>query len=454
MACAILEKLRLETIVAIATGQGGALGIVRVSGEQALPAADKIFNGRKPLEGARGGSLHYGWIKDGDELLDEVVVSVYRAPHSYTGEDCVEISCHNSPYVLQRVLDLLLQEGCRMAQPGEFTKRAFLNGKKDLSQAEAVADLICARSRAAHAIAMNQMCGNYSSLLRDLRDRLLRLTALLELELDFSDQEDARFVNRDELLRQTTDVEECLQKLADSFRAGSAIRNGIPVAIVGEPNVGKSMLLNRLLGDERAIVSPISGTTRDTIEDTIIIRGLCFRFIDTAGLRETNDEIEKIGIDRTLTKIKQASVVIWLTEATAPKPLPKQFAGYLTDKEVIEVANKIDLLTQDKREKDRLYISAKTGEGMPELLDLLVERANIPELGSETTLVSSLRHHEAIMAALQDARRVKQGLAAGIPSDLIAQDLRACTTRLSEIIGEVTTETILSAIFSHFCIGK
>lgn len=444
----------METIVAIATGQGGALGIVRVSGEKALPAADKIFSGRKPLEGARGGSLHYGWIKDGDELLDEVVVSVYRAPHSYTGEDCVEISCHNSPYVLQRVLDLLLQEGCRLAQPGEFTKRAFLNGKKDLSQAEAVADLICARSRAAHAIAMNQMCGNYSSLLRDLRDRLLKLTALLELELDFSDQEDARFVNRDELLRQITDVEECLQKLADSFRAGSAIRNGIPVAIVGEPNVGKSMLLNRLLGDERAIVSPISGTTRDAIEDTIIIRGLCFRFIDTAGLRETNDEIEKIGIERTLTKIKQASVVIWLTEATAPKPLPKQFAGYLTDKEVIEVANKIDLLPQDKREKDRLYISAKTGDGIPALLNLLVERANIPELGSETTLVSSLRHHEAIMAALQDARRVKQGLAAGIPSDLIAQDLRACTTCLSEIIGEVTTETILSAIFSHFCIGK
>lgn len=460
-----------DTIVAIATGQGGALAIVRTSGPKAVSATASIFRFSLQTEQAHrlsdcpAGTFHHGWIAFGDEIVDEVIVSLYRAPHSYTGEDATEITCHGSPYILQRIIESLLHEGCRVAEPGEFTKLAFLNHRMDLSQAEAVADLIASTTEAAHRMALNQMRGLYSSRLRELRRRLLDLTTLVELELDFSDQEDARFADRQELLLRIEAVEDHLRQLAGSFATGNAIKHGIPVVIVGAVNVGKSMLLNRLTGDERAIVSSTEGTTRDAIEDTITINGVGFRLIDTAGLRPTTDEVEQMGIAVTYRKLHQATIVVRLCESSRPTPPSDELLRLCEGKTLICALNKSDLLPavpsepsdalkKSMRCEDVVYISAKTGYGIDRLTRLISAAVPLSDLASGDIVISNSRHYDAIIKALDAARRAHQGLNMELPTDLLAQDLRECIAHLSEIIGDITTDETLSSIFSHFCIGK
>lgn len=375
--------------------------------------------------------MHYGTITD----LDEVIVSVCRAPHSYTGEDTVEISHHGSPYIQQSIIHLLIEKGCMMAQPGEFTQRAFLNGKMDLSQAEAVADLIASTNKASHQVAMTQMRGGYSNKLSELRNQLLEMTSLLELELDFSEEE-VEFADREKLLNLAHQIEHEISYLSSSFADGNAIKNGISVAIIGAPNVGKSTLLNQLLHEDRAIVSSIQGTTRDVIEDTITIQGILFRFIDTAGIRHTDDTIEKLGIERSIKAAEKAQIIILMTEPGVPYPniTPNE------NQHVIEVINKSELF------------QALDGIGLSWLEDELVKAA--PKLPEDSILVTNLRHKQALDLALTDIQRSIQSLEFNLPGDLIAEDLRQCLSHLSEIIGQVTNDEVLGNIFSHFCIGK
>ena len=424
-----------ETICALATAPGGALGIIRVSGSAAFSAVSAICT--VCCDTAAANTTHYAHIKDGTEVVDEVMVSLFRAPHSYTGEDCVEISCHGSRYILNKVLELLVQNGCRMAGPGEFTQRAYLHGKMDLSQAEAVADLIASTNKASHQLAMSQLRGGVSTELSRLRDQLLRLTSLLELELDFSDHEDLEFADRTELLQLAKTIEAHMAHLADSFATGNALKNGIPVAIVGAPNVGKSTLLNALLGEERAIVSDVQGTTRDAIEDAIVLGGIQFRFIDTAGIRHTTDQIEQMGIERSKAAAARARIVLMMTEPGVPYP------DLVTrdDQTVVRIENKTETF------------QAKYGVGIDKLKQQLIAAA--PTYTDSDVIVTNARHYDALQRARQSIVRVINGLDVGLSGDLLSEDLRQTLDILAEITGgQITPQETLNNIFSHFCMGK
>lgn len=411
-------------------------------------------------------TLRYGSIRRGEELIDEVLIALFRAPHSFTGEDTVEITCHGSVYIQQQIMQLLIENGCRTALPGEYTQRAFMNGKMDLSQAEAVADLIASTSAGQHRLALNQMRGGFSNELRNLREQLLHITSLMELELDFSDHEELEFADRSELSALAAHIEEVISRLANSFSVGNAIKNGIPVAIIGETNAGKSTLLNALLNEEKAIVSDIHGTTRDVIEDTINIQGVTFRFIDTAGIRETHDAIESIGIERTFLKLDQANIVLWMIDATdAPQQIAQLSDKILPrceGKQLILVFNKGDLITGTPEalptgfpdNTQSIFLSAKKKEHINELLDLLIQAAHLPSLSQNDIIVTNLRHYEALTHALASIHRVQEGLSAHLSGDFVSQDLRECIFHLSDIIGEVTTDQVLGNIFERFCIGK
>ena len=441
--------MQQTTICAIATPSGGALGIIRVSGPHAIDYTEEIFSGRRQLSQAKGYSLHYGNIINpvNGEIIDEVMLSLFRAPHSFTGEDSIEITAHGSAYILQRICQLLVDKGCTMASPGEYTQRAFLNGKLDLTQAEAVADLIACRSAASHHLAMQQMRGSISQKLTDLRSQLLKLTSLLELELDFSDHDDLEFADRSQLLGIANEISIEIKRLSNSFEQGNAIRNGIPVAIIGAPNVGKSTLLNALVEEDRAIVSDIQGTTRDVIEETITIDGLLFRFIDTAGIRNTTDTIEQLGIERSRQAAEKAKIILLITEQGKPYPDIETSESQV----IIRCLNKSDISPDPSIDCD-LHISAKQGTG----LDTLKQRikASIPD-HSDSVLITNLRHKTALDASLSDINRVIDSLNLSIPTDLVAEDLRQCLSHLADITGgAITTEETLSNIFKHFCIGK
>ena len=466
-----------DTICAPATALGsGAISIVRVSGPDALSIADKVVKLRKgSLSEADGYTVHYAEIYDGSEVLDDVLAMVFKAPHSYTGEDSVEISCHASSYIVQRIMFLLIDAGARAAEPGEFTKRTFVNGKMDLAQSEAVADLIASGSKAAHRIALNQLRGGYSEELQKMRSKLLEITSLMELELDFS-EEDVQFADRTELRKLTDEVCALISSLAGTFRLGNAIKNGVPVAIVGAVNSGKSTLLNALVGEDRAIVSDIAGTTRDTVEETITIGTTLFRFIDTAGIRETSETIEKLGIERTFKKISQADIVLAVLDLSLPEEQIKADANVilasadLFAQQVIFVGNKSDKKASNKNVKDIINfvssadnqaytplfveISALTGSGVSELKELL-EKTQVNRIDSSASvLVSNARHYTELTAALEDLKRVREALDTTLSTELIAQDLRSSLAHLGAITGEFTTDEVLGHIFSHFCIGK
>ena len=448
--------MSVDTICALATAPGGAIGIIRISGPQALEILSRVFT--KEVSAAPANTIHYGHIKNGAEIVDEVMASLFRAPHSYTGEDSVEISCHGSRYILNKVLNLLIAEGCRQAGPGEFTQRAYLNGKMDLSQAEAVADLIASTNQATHQIAMSQLRGHFSSKLAQLREQLLKLTSLLELELDFSDHEDLEFADRSELMELTKTIDNHITHLSNSFETGQAIKQGIPVAIVGKTNVGKSTLLNRLLKDDRAIVSDVHGTTRDTIEDTIDIKGITFRFIDTAGIRQTQDEVEQIGITRTYAAIDKARIVLWLIDS---EPSIKEINDILqrTDnKKLIVIKNKSDKADNNSYNSLKLPfvpISAKFGKGIEELEQAIYEAADIPTLTENDIIVTNARHYDALVRAHEHIQRVIDGLQMQLSGDLLSEDLRLTLDTLAEITGgQITPNEVLGNIFKNFCVGK
>ena len=441
------------TIVAPATAEGGAVMSIRLSGNNAIAIADKMFRGRIALAEAKGYTLHYGHIVDTDEnIVDDVVVALFRAPHSYTGDDTVEITLHGSRHITQSVLRLAIMHGARMATPGEFTRRAFLNGKMDLSRAEAVADVIASDSQWSHNIASKQMRGDYSARLNTLRSELLRLCSLLELELDFS-EEDVEFADRTELENILDKIEIQIQQLCSSFTLGNAIKNGVNVAIIGEPNVGKSTLLNRLIGDDCAMVSDIAGTTRDTIEATTVIDGIRFRFVDTAGLHTTDDQLEQMGIERTHRAIAKAHIILHLASADNPT-----FGSYSTDnttQNYIKVINKVDKLISTKDiDKNVLYISAKGDIGIDTLKDKLRSTVDTSSLDSSSVVVSNMRHYEALSLANEALRDAKRALAMHLSGDLISEDIRRIIRHLGEITGDITSDDILQSIFSKFCIGK
>ena len=449
---------RNDTICALATAPGGALGIIRVSGPKALSVVDSICRGS--IETTPANTIRYTHIIDGLEIIDEAVVSVFRAPHSYTGEDAVEISCHGSRYILNRVLALLVENGCRMAQPGEYTMRAYLNGKLDLSQAEAVADLIASTNQASHQLAISQLRGGISTELSRLRDQLLKLTSLLELELDFSDHEDLEFADRTELLQLTNTIADRITTLAHSFETGQALKQGIPVAIVGKTNVGKSTLLNRLLREDRAIVSNIHGTTRDTIEDTIDLHGVTFRFIDTAGIRQTTDEIEQIGIERTFAAIEKARIVLWLIDQMPTEAEIADMAERSKGRSLIIVCNKSDLESHQNLQisipdSQFVRISAKTGIGISQLEEVIYQAADIPSLNESDIIVTNARHYNALVRAHESLQRVLDGMTSQLSGDLLAEDLRLALDQLSEITGtQITPNEVLGNIFKNFCVGK
>ena len=440
-----------STICAISTAPGtGGIAIIRVSGQDSIRIADTIFRGRTSLQEAKAGTVHFGRVERENEVLDEVLCSVFRAPHSFTGEDTIEIACHGSLYIQQQLLRWLIDAGCCAAEPGEFTRRAFLNGKLDLTQAEAVADLIAAQSKAEKDLALSQLRGSVSNELAALRERLLHFTSLIELELDFADHEELEFADRSELTALAEEIETKLSNLIASFRTGNAIRNGIPVAIAGAPNVGKSTLLNALLGEQRAIVSDIQGTTRDTIEDTLILDGITFRLIDTAGLRETDDMLENMGIERSRQAVERAQIVISVLERGIPEVILDNTAGQT----VIKVYNKADLLTPDERKKitKGLCVSAKMGE--IELLKNALVQVAKESMNSSAVMLSNARHYEAIKRAHEAIVRVQEGLAENLSGELLSLDLQDCLSALGEVTGQITNQEVLQNIFSKFCIGK
>ena len=472
-----------DTIVAMATPAGaGAIAVIRLSGPNAIAIASSLFTSvsGKALAKQKTHTVHLGHIKDGERVIDEVLATIFKNPNSYTGEDVVEISCHGSNYIQQEIIQLCLRKGCRMAQAGEFTLRAFLNGKMDLSQAEAVADLIASDSAASHQLAMQQMRGGFSSEIQKLREELLNFASLIELELDFA-EEDVEFANREEFQKLISKISHVLKRLIDSFATGNVLKNGIPVAIVGEPNVGKSTLLNALLNEERAIVSDIAGTTRDTIEDEISIGGIGFRFIDTAGIRETTDTIEGLGIQRTFEKIEAAQVVIYLFDAapyaSGTSSTGRTYSVAQTEiekiknrypaKNLIVVANKVDKLSDVEinmlqsaihdpttGRADLLLLSAKTGNGVEELQNKLLDFVNTGALRNNETIVTNSRHYDALLKALEEILKVQEGIENNLSGDLLAIDLRQALYHLGEITGTVSTDELLGNIFANFCIGK
>lgn len=449
------------TICALATPAGGAIGVIRVSGSNAIPITDQIFRpaGISSLAEAKANTVHYGEIIDGDhQVIDDVLVCVFRSPHSYTGEDSTEISCHGSRYVLSQVLKCLIDCGCRQAGPGEYTRRAYLNGKMDLSQAEAVADLVSATNRASHQLAISQLKGHFSSELGELREQLLKMTSLLELELDFSDHEDLEFADRSQLKALAQKIDDKITLLARSFETGNVLKHGIPVAIIGKTNVGKSTLLNQLLHEDKAIVSDIDGTTRDVIEDTTEIHGLTFRFIDTAGLRKTDDKIEKLGIERTYKKISEAAIVLWMVDQQPSTQEVEDIQSKTFGKSLIIVRNKIDKDTSLLKIPSTIPVislSAKQGTHISELQEKLYVTADIPEINENSVIVTSARHYDALMAGKESIERVLQGLKDNLSGDLLSEDLRICLDQLGEITGgQITPNEVLNNIFKHFCIGK
>ena len=436
-----MNILNNDTICAPATAAGGALAIIRVSGPNALPIVSTLCSLRCDTVAAN--TTHFTRLVEYDAVsqhplpIDEALITIFRAPHSYTGEDSVEISCHGSRYIINKILELLIQRGCRMARPGEFTQRAYLNGKLDLSQAEAVADLIASTNQTTHRLAMSQLRGGVSTELSELREQLLKLTSLLELELDFSDHEDLEFADRSELQQLARRIDAHITRLADSFHVGNALKNGIPVAIVGAPNVGKSTLLNALLGEERAIVSDIQGTTRDAIEDTINLGGITFRFIDTAGIRHTSDTIENLGIERSIAAVQRAQIILMMTEPGVPYPdIPIR-----DDQTVIRIVNKTE------------NFQAKYGVGLDRLRQCLID--SVPKASDTDVIITNARHYEALILAHTHLQRVLSGLHNNLSGDLLAEDLRLTLDALAEITGaQITTNEVLNNIFSHFCVGK
>jgi len=464
--------MKSTTITAISTAPGiGGIAVIRVSGKDALQYTDAIFVSKKKsfsLLQQEANTVTFGNVVDKQHVdIDEVLVTVFKSPHSFTGEDVVEISCHGSLFVQQKILQLLLEQGCVLAGPGEFTQRAFMNGKMDLSQAEAVADLIASNSASSHRMAMNQMRGGFSNELLKLRTQLLNFVSLIELELDFN-EEDVEFADRSKLRSLATDIEKLIARLADSFQVGNALKNGIPVALVGETNVGKSTLLNLLLNEEKAIVSEIHGTTRDVIEDLVNINGISFRFIDTAGIRDTKDKIESMGIERTYQKIEQASIILWIVDCTQLTEhmewLTERIAKRAEGKKVILVFNKIDKIAEDEREVldqlfqqfkgERIYISAKEHINTEGLQNALVLAAQLPTINPGDVVVNNVRHYEALQNALKAIQRVIAGIDSGISGDFLYQDIRECMHFLGEITGAISNDEILGNIFGKFCIGK
>ena len=462
-----------STICAIATSGNGAIAVIRVSGPDTFPIVDSLFipatPGKKLLKQPPN-TIHLGTIEESNHVIDEVLVSLFKAPHSYTGEDSIEISCHGSPFIQQKILELLINGGARPAKPGEFTQRAYLNGKMDLSQAEAVADLIAAESEGSHQVAIQQLRGGFSEKLKALRARLLHFISMIELELDFS-EEDVEFADRGALVNLVKEIKTLLKGLISSFQLGNVLKNGVPVAIVGRPNVGKSTLLNAILNEERAIVSEIEGTTRDTIEDTISIGGITFRFIDTAGLRETADTIENLGIRRTYQKIEQSSIVILLAEAIDELDILNRSVGAIRkqisggSRHLVIALNKSDQTSPERLRKLRnsfklgeneriISISAENRENIDGLTDLLLELVNIGSLKHQDVIISNIRHLNALKSASESLTRVSEGLTSSLPSDLLAQDIREALHFLGEITGEVTNDEVLGNIFKNFCIGK
>lgn len=458
----------METICAISTAPGvGGIAVIRVSGPDATTVSSKVFRSKSSLKDFESHTVHYGTVcaSDGSDI-DDCVVTVFRAPHSYTGEDTVEIACHGSQFIQQNILKSLLSAGCRMAEPGEFTQRAFLNGKMDLTRAEAVADLIASTSAAAHNVALNQMRGGFSKELETLREKLLNFTSLLELELDFS-EEDVEFANRAQMNDLISEIKDTVTKLINSFDAGNAIKNGVGVAIVGETNAGKSTLLNLLLGEEKAIVSDIHGTTRDAIEDSAILDGHLFRFIDTAGIRETSDTIENIGIKRSYSTIEKANVVLWVIDCTSLNEHIDWMAGKIVPrcegKSLVLVFNKTDLLPDDEIpvmenlfagiDAPHVLISAKKCLGIDGLKKQLVKSARV-DAPQGSVIVTNMRHYEALCNALNAINRVSDGLNAGLSGELVSMDLHDCLDALGSITGKIYSQDVLNNIFSHFCIGK
>ena len=435
----------MDTICAISTAYGqGGIAVVRVSGDRAIETVAGLFAGRRSLADAPACSVLHGRIEREGEVLDEVLATVFRAPRSYTGEDVVEIACHGSLFIQQELLRWLVDAGCRMARPGEFTERAFLNGKMDLTRAEAVADLIAAQSKGEKDLALSQLRGSVSGRIAALRDRLLHLTSLLELELDFADHEELEFADRAELRALADEIAATLRSLTDSFRTGNAIRHGVPVAIIGAPNAGKSTLLNALLGEERAIVSEVQGTTRDTVEDTLVLDGVLFRLIDTAGLRKTDDRLEQMGIDRSRAAAERAQIIIEVIDATAPVLSDE----WQNDKRVLRVWNKCDVAAGG----DGLHISARRGE-LGELRQELVNKAHV-QYDRSAVMISNARHYEALCRAQEAILRVRQGMDDGLSGELLSMDLQDCLNALGEVTGQITNQEVLQNIFSKFCIGK
>lgn len=463
-----------DTICALSTAPGqGAIAMIRISGKEAIAITDRLFRPRYPVHSIkeqRSYSVNFGDVynRETGDVIDEVLVTVFRTPNSYTGEDIVEISCHGSPFIEQQILQLLIHNGCRMAQPGEFTQRAYLDGRMDLSQAEAVADIIASESAAAHRLALQQLKGGFSAALNDLRNELLNFTALIELELDFSDEE-VEFADRLQLNRLIDHIHTVIARLIDSFQVGNAIKNGIPVAIVGETNVGKSTLLNRLLHEERALVSDIHGTTRDAIEEVLVLEGVQFRFIDTAGIRDTHDQIETLGIERTFHKMSQAALLLIVLDATRScdelMPFIEQIVQKSPDKKRVFILNKADKIDMAQQallnslafptNDAHLFLSAKKGDGMDVLEKRIIEASQIPHFGNNDVIVTNLRHQEALQQAHTAIERVIEGLRENRSGEFLSQDIREAIYYLGTITGgAITPDEVLGAIFSKFCIGK
>ena len=453
----------MNTICAISTPYGsGGIAVIRISGEAAIQIVDSLFHGRKSLTQAAAYTVHYGEIRHisdssspsskNEEVLDQVLVSIFRAPHSFTGEDVVEIACHGSTYIQQTLLQWLVDAGCQLAKAGEFTQRAFLNGKMDLTEAEAVADLIAAQTKAEKDLALSQLRGGISNELAALRQRLVTFTSLIELELDFADHEELEFADRQQLFNLAQEIDTKISDLVSSFKTGNAIKQGIPVAIIGAPNVGKSTLLNALLGEERAIVSDIQGTTRDTREDTLVLGGMLFRFIDTAGMRQTDDTIENLGIERSRQAAQRATIIVHLQDATNPTNILEQITD-IHDKTIIHVYNKVDLLPSFEAKEGTLSISAKNGEVAllrQQLISFAEQQCNI----RNAVTISNTRHYEALARAQGAIQRVQEGLRMQISGELLSMDLQDCLAALGEITGQITSQEVLNNIFSKFCIGK